>query len=130
VRQVSLRLTLLLVAVVAVGMAGYRQWRRYHTIVTAVYAVDDLVPADPPGADAFQPLMDEVAATVQPGSWQAHGGDGTMIPFMLNRSLLVRNNVAAHEQVRAFLGRKRAASGTRPVREPGPTSSRVAGGTP
>ena len=57
----------------------------------------------------FAPLVASIRSEVAPGTWQGQGGSGTIIEFFLNDTLLVDNSEANHEQLAAFLRRKRAA---------------------
>jgi len=102
--QASLRALLVLVAVAAVSLWGYRHWL-YDGSFSVTYPVGDLVPGY--GPDAYEPLIKEIKTSVQPGSWDGRGGTGSMTEFFLSRSLIVRNNRAAHAEIRAALDKNR-----------------------
>jgi RNA polymerase sigma factor (sigma-70 family) len=83
--------------------------------VPIAYPVGDLLyPAapraeEPVNAEEFQPLIELIQTTVAPDTWKNKDGKGfgSITPFMLNKSLIVRHTPEVHEQVVAFLRRLR-----------------------
>jgi hypothetical protein len=101
-RRFSLAALLALIAVCAMAMNNYAQEE-----VVKAYAVADLI-AKPAVAGnlkpaQFQPLIAEIERTVEPRTWKSAGGPGTITPFFLNSSLIVRNNRAAHDALERHL---------------------------
>ena len=110
-RRLTLGVALILIAILACGIAGYRYYlRNIRTHVTA-YHVDDLLPDVAPGrsrtASDFASLIASIQAQVMPSSWKARGGKGSIQEFLLNGSLIVRTSESGHEQIVAFLRQKR-----------------------
>ncbi len=107
--RLSLRLALLMIVVVAGSLWGYRRWAGYETPKTWTYPVADLVPGE--GTSSFQSLIDEITTTIQPGTWAEAGGGGTVTPFLLSRSLIIKSNLIAHQEIAQLLEKKRVEMG-------------------
>ncbi len=125
-RAMSLGLAILMIAAVALAMGWYRE---YGPIEPVTYPIADVIPDWSPKVIQFSPYgtivpvevqraMDaisaEIKSTIRPGSWDARGGRGTITAFMLDRSLIVRNNRASHRQIAELLDRKRREAGGKP----------------
>lgn len=112
-RRLPLRSAAMLIAVIACGLGAYRHRERYVKKRTVGYPVADLIAgrAAPTtrNPDDFASLVASIRSEVSPGSWRGQGGNGTIVEFFLNDSLIVRNNEVAHERLVAFLQQKRAA---------------------
>ena len=112
-RRLTLRSAALLIAVIACGLGAYRYYERHVKKRNVGYPVADLIPSRPAptmrNLEDFSSLLASIRSEVSPGSWQGQGGSGTIVEFFLNDSLIVRNNEVAHEQLAAFLRKKRAA---------------------
>jgi hypothetical protein len=114
----SLGLALLLIAVVGTGLGLYRE---YGEIIPQTYPTADLLPeAEGPNPNAGMrvprstgnakirdQMIDEIKTTIQPASWDDRGGRGTIAPFLLNNTLIVKNNRAAHRRIVEWMERKR-----------------------
>jgi hypothetical protein len=77
-------------------------------LVVRVYPVRDLLEESvepPPAASITQVLM----SSVQPESWNAQGGPGSMEYFAPGRSLVIRQTASVHEQVKMLLEELRRA---------------------
>ena len=117
--KLSLGLALLLIAGIAIGLGVYRE---YGEIVTYNHLVADLLPTKGSGADPTQnafnistanakardQIIVQIMTSIQPDSWASRGGRGTITPFFLSSSLIVRNNRAAQRQIARMLDRRRA----------------------
>jgi hypothetical protein len=53
------------------------------------------------GEAEIQKLIELITSTVEPESWTANGGDGTITAF--RRQLVVRNSILVHQQLGGFL---------------------------
>lgn len=116
--KVSLGLALLIIAGIAIGLGIYRE---YVEIITWNYSLADLLPDKPPGHEPTQNVFQysadnskakdlfttEIKQSIQPESWDDQGGRGTITPFYLSSSLIVKNNRAAHRKIAELLDRKR-----------------------
>lgn len=108
---------------------------------TRVYAVADLIgtPADGVGAAEaepvrsapdFAPLIELIRESVSPGTWSdgegptVEGAKGSITPFFLNTSLIVRHTPEVHGQV---VQRLRQVRRLRGLRDPSPELVAVAG---
>ncbi|CAN5883464.1 hypothetical protein BH23PLA1_BH23PLA1_37430 [soil metagenome] len=88
---------------------------------TRVYVVADLLNRSPDqkeGPIDFEPLIEIITTSVVPGTWNVQDDKGQSVaegeppigsitPFWLNVSLIVKHNVEAHEEIVALLGRLR-----------------------
>jgi hypothetical protein len=79
--------------------------------VRVAYPVADLVSApgqaQAVGPEHFQPLIDLIRGSVAPGTWSADEGKdgrpGTLAPFYLNSSLIIRATPDVHDQLVSYL---------------------------
>ncbi|WP_157609785.1 hypothetical protein [Roseimaritima ulvae] len=87
-----------------------------------VYGVGDLVrrlnPArengdkpnsGPNAVEEFVPLMNFIQTKIAPESWESLGGDGTMAPYLRNRSIVIDQTREVHDQIMLELGNLRKA---------------------
>ena len=113
IRRLTLRSAVLLIAIIACGLAAYRYCERHVRKRTIAYRVAELIPGRVAptmrSLDDFAPLVALIRSEVAPGSWQGQGGSGTIAEFFLNDSLIINNNEVTHEQLAAFLREQRAA---------------------
>jgi hypothetical protein len=96
-----------------------------NKLTTMVYPVADLVL--PPGASSaeeadFDSLIDLITTTIQPTTWDAVGGPGTIYPFENKLSLVFSQTEEVHEEVANLLetlrNTKASAAGTAPAPRP------------
>ena len=59
--------------------------------------------ADLSVAPNFKPLIELITTTVAPDSWEDVGGSGSIAPFEVNRSLVIRQTEAVHEGIVGLL---------------------------
>lgn len=101
-------------------------------MVTRTYAVADLVvpaagsPSGPDRSD-FAPLIDLIKDSVAPGSWgedgtsgaveSPDGSKGSITPFFLNTSLIIRQTTEVHDQIVQRLRQLRRLRGLRDPEE-------------
>ena len=81
---------------------------------TVVYPVADLVlPANaPPGSEAdFDALIDLITSTIDPTTWEAVGGTGSIAKFETNLSLTVSQTQEVHEKIVDVMTKLRQARG-------------------
>jgi hypothetical protein len=108
-----------------------------NKLTTMVYQVADLVL--PPGttdrdmAD-FDSLIDLITSTIQPTTWDAVGGPGSIAPFENNLSLVFSQTEEVHEEVAKLLetlrSTKAGPAGTAPIPRPaGAPGAKRSGGT-
>lgn len=79
-------------------------------LITQTYYVADLIGAKPT-AEEFNAFAESIREIVAPGTWKpaegapavAAGQVGSITPFFLNVSLIVRHDEAAHKQVQTLL---------------------------
>lgn len=97
-----------------------------------VYPVDDLVsllrrpvaanndePPDSRGSEKeadltdrdFASLIELITTTVEPGSWDIHGGPGRLVPNVNTRSLVIRQRPYIHDTIVELLGQVRRLKG-------------------
>lgn len=55
----------------------------------------------------FQPLMEMIQETIDPGSWESNGGKGRIQPFPANLSLITTQTAENHERIQDLLKRVR-----------------------
>jgi hypothetical protein len=79
------------IMVVTPGMAK-------RMMVTRTYYIRDLLPNDWGFFSAVQAaqLIDMIQSTVEPQSWKANGGDGTIVYDPITRALIVKQNAEFH----------------------------------
>ena len=67
-------------------------------MVTKTYYIRDLLPGGWGFFSAVQAaqLIDMIQSTVEPQSWKANGGDGTIVYDPITRALVVRQNAEFH----------------------------------
>jgi len=112
----SLATLLFLVLCVAGLLSGYRSGFELGQragedarIVTVNYQVADLVlPLDaagtPTGTTAdFESLLDVITTTIDPGSWKAVGGPGSIREIYSNLSLEITQTRRGHEKISKML---------------------------
>jgi RNA polymerase sigma factor (sigma-70 family) len=87
------------VVVVTAGVDGRAK------LVRRVYPVSDLVP---PGKKADN-LIEVITKTVEPASWNALGGQGSIAYFAEGQSLVISQDTSVQDQVRQLLEDLRAA---------------------
>jgi hypothetical protein len=109
---------LFLMACVAGYLSGFRlgadekrTQARKQAFYSAVYDVGDLVSLDPNatvGASDFDELIELIISTVASETWVENGGPEAEIrPFPTNKSLVVSNTGAVHEQIADLLAQLR-----------------------
>ncbi|WP_435009271.1 hypothetical protein P12x_000523 [Tundrisphaera lichenicola] len=105
--------TLFLIFLAAIALSGYRAWVKYQiyqsklrTRIRVDYPIAELYAEGWRERVDPQPLIDEITSTVQPGEWSGAGGHGRIHFFSLSRSLIIRTNLAVHEEIKEFLDRK------------------------
>src|SRR4029077_4821017 len=55
----------------------------------------------------FTSLMNLISTTVQPDSWEALSGPGSVMPYRTTLSLVIRQTQAVHEEIADLLGQLR-----------------------
>ena len=77
-----------------------------NRLLTKVYPVGDLIlpPGTPEDGDEanmadFDSLIELISATVQPTTWDAVGGSGTIAPFDTNLSLVLSQTEEVHDEI-------------------------------
>jgi Flp pilus assembly secretin CpaC len=98
-------------AVAAAPMAARYKCRPAARLVTCTYQVADLVvpietfdePEKGPAATQADRLVELIVTSVQPGTWAATGGPGTIDYFPLTMALVVKQTAEAHAQLEGLL---------------------------
>jgi hypothetical protein len=103
--RVRISTLMLLVAIVAGGLAGYRYYARFVRRSTVIYSVAaHVLPTFGRTRDIdYQPLLNSLQSEVMPGSWKNRGGSATAEPIYLTLSLRVEQSEAGQERVVEFL---------------------------
>jgi hypothetical protein len=107
---------ILLIAVIACGLAAYREHVKNSSRLVISYPVSDLISSPTASGKqgsspvvGFGPLIASIKSNVSPWSWKSQGGSGTMTPFFLNQSLIIRTSPRVHKRVEAYLRQMRTA---------------------
>ncbi len=120
----SLKSAMVLTLLFAVGLGAFRFGRDVGfeegnregfaaginaQVYPKVYRVADLLlgPVPQSGQADYAALMDEIAANVQPTSWEESGGPATFAPYPQNLSLVVSQTSRGHNELSEFLESKR-----------------------
>lgn len=102
--RITIRLALMLIALIALSLGAqrsYQDWRMRQTFSANVYAVADLVMKG--DAVHFDPLISRIKSEVETSSWETNGGEGTIQPFFLSQSLIVKNHQLAQDKIARLL---------------------------
>lgn len=101
--------------------------RRDQDLEIRVYPVRDLILVGS-GREAwhdFQPLMDLIAVTIAPGSWQDVGGPASIEEFPVGALLVISQTFQVHEQIERLLTTLREAQRRQGITAPEPTLART-----
>ena len=129
--RTSVRTLMVIVAILAVGLAGFHRWREERDLTFVSYGVEDLLPPDDPmpTIDAREPpprdsmrdpeylvLLAEVDSLLGRHNWFGRGRACArpVVSFQFGRAIDVRDNSMNQATIGELFGRKRPGGPARP----------------